>query len=349
MKRLKFLMMGVAGAGLLTGCMMTNKTALQTPPAESGGAIVMKTAMAENEDAYAAGRTAAEQLVARLNGTEPHAVMMLDCFDSAELKKKAIAGVASVIDSDLIFGGAVYGVYTQDGATDTDGVSLLAFAGDGLQVQAALVEEMGAAKLSIETEKERLALKLNAGGVAVARRLVSPEASDLIILMGDAHSPKNQLLLDGVQTVIGNKVPVTGGSISKNDGLTYVYYRGKMYSDSAIAVALKGDFSVGQSGRQAKSNDAVIATAKEGSAAALKALGKKAPFALIAYDCAGRMGKLDNLSDELQVIQTNVGPTVPVFGTYCAGEFGAADTTLGETIKGCVGRGWHVMFTALGK
>lgn len=349
MKRTHFLMMTVAGISLLTGCGKVNKTVLQTAPATAGGSIVMQTGMAENEDAYAAGRTAAEQLVERLNGVAPHAVMMMDCFDSAELKQQAIAGVSSVIDSELIFGGAVYGVYTQDGATNVDGISLLALAGDGLQVQAALVENMGASKLSIETQHEMLAAKLNAGGAAVASKLVNPAESDLIILMGDAHSPKNQLLLDGLQTVVGKEVAVTGGSISKNDGLNYVYYRGAMYRDSAIAVALKGDLVAGQAGRQAKSNDEVISTAKEGAATAMKAVGRKAPIALIAYDCAGRMGKLDNLSDEVNIIKTVVSSSIPIFGTYCAGEFGAADTTLGETVTGCVGRGWHAMFTVLGK
>lgn len=351
MKLVKFLITGITGAGLLAlaGCASVNKTGLTTPVAVSGGQIVFKTAMAENEDAYAAGRSAAEKLAAQLNGTAPHAVMMLDCFDSKELKEKAIDGVASVFGKDVIFGGAVYGMYTRDGATDTDGVSLMALAGDGMQVQAVLTEAMGASKLSIETQNAELEAALNAGGADLAGKLVQPAASDLIMMMGDAHSPKNQYLLDGFQSVAGKKVPVTGGSISKNDGLNYIYYRGEMYSDSAFALALKGGLTVAQSGRQAKSNDQVISTAKEGSATALNALNGKEPQVLIAYDCAGRMGKLDNLSDEVNIIKTSVTGTTPIYGTYCAGEFGAADNTLGDAETCSVGRGWHVMFSALGK
>jgi len=334
---------------LLTGCASVNKSVLSTPPAEKGGAIVMKTSMATNEDAFVAGRQAAQQLAARLDGTAPHAVLMADCFDSKELKEKAIAGVASVFKSDLIFGGAVYGMYTQDGASNADSVALLALAGSGLQIQTALSENMGASTLSMETQNDELIAALNAGGAALAAQLPDTGKSDLIILMGDAHSPKNQFLLDGLQSAAGKTVPVTGGSISKHDGLNYVYYRGKMYRDSAIAICINGDFSVAQSGRQAKSNDEVISTAKEGSLAAMRGLGAAKPFALIAYDCAGRMGKLAHLSDELNAIQSNVPSAVPIFGCYCAGEFGPADVTIEKTTSVSTGRGWHVMFSVLGK
>ena len=121
-----------------------------------------------------------------------------------------------------------------------------------------------------------------------------------------------------------------------------------MYSDSAIAIALKGGLKVGAAGRQAQTNDDVIATAAEGSKTAMSMLGSKKPLALIAYDCAGRMGKLNELSDEVNAIKKAIGNETPIFGTYCAGEFGASDTKMGGT-GGMVGVGWHVMFSALGK
>ena len=86
---------------------------------------------------------------------------------------------------------------------------------------------MNASKVSMETENELLKQRLGDGGRAVIGQIPNAKDSDLVILMGDAHSPKNQYLLDGVQSIIGKNVKVTGGSISKNNGLTYVYYRGK--------------------------------------------------------------------------------------------------------------------------
>jgi len=348
MKQWKFLILGWF-AVLLAGCATVDKSVLMTPPAVKTGDVVFKTAMVENEDAFAAGKEAAEALAAKLGGTVPHAVLMVDCFDSLGSKKKALAGVTSVFGAEKIFGGAVYGMYTQDGASDVDTVSLLALAGNGLQVQAALTENMGSKGLTIENDEPALSAALGAGGAAVAQQLPNIGKSDLVILMGDAHSPKNQYLIDGLQTVAGKNVPVTGGSISKNDGLTFVYYRGKMYSDAAFALTLNGGLSIGQAGRQAKSNDEVISTANEGATTALKALGSVKPAALIAFDCAGRMGKLDNLSDEVTTIKTTMSPAVPIFGCYCAGEFGPADTTIEKSDSVSTGRGWHAMFSALGK
>jgi hypothetical protein len=126
-----------------------------------------------------------------------------------------------------------------------------------------------------------------------------------------------------------------------------VYFGGRAYTDAAIAVALAGDFGVALSGRQAQDNDAVIATARESAAEAAERLGRE-PFALLAFDCAGRMGKLDEVTDELAAIQEAVGTDVLLFGCYCAGEFGP--TTAEDAEEGvCYGRGWHVMVSALGR
>lgn len=348
MMKKRILCMFAASAAILTGCMTADKTTLNSPPSKPGGAIIMKTAMIEEENAFQAGVTAATQLHGALKGAQPHAILMVDCYDSKASKLQAIAGVATIFAKELIFGGAVYGMYTQEGALNTDGVSLLALAGDGIQVQAALTENMGAAGLSLETDKDALISALNAGGADLAQKIASASSSNLMIVMADAHSPKNQYFIDGVQSIVGKKVPITGGSCNKNAGLTYIYYRGALYKDAAFALALTGKFDVAQSGRQAKSNDEVISTAKEGSATAVAALPSK-PVALIAYDCAGRMGKVKNIADELNAIKSSVDASVPIFGCYCAGEFGPADSTIEKSDGTSTGRGWHVMFSVLGQ
>jgi hypothetical protein len=334
---------------VLSGC--TKRDLEQEPevePPAKKGAIVMRTAAAENEKPFEAGKAAAEALKAAMGGTAPHAVVMVDCFDEADMKKEALRGVASVFDKGIILGGATYGSFTQAGSLDLDAVSLLGIGGDGVSVTTALEKDMGATGLSLETQKEKLAKCLSDAGARLARKLPGAAEGSLMILIADAHSPKNQFLIDGVQAVVGKKLPITGGSISKNAGQTYVYYAGDIYKDSAVALVIAGDLKVSQTGRQAKTNDMVISTAKEGSAAALEGLGAK-PFAMIAFDCAGRMGKLDNLGDELAAIQSSVGKEVPIFGCYCAGEFGPADAADIADKKICYGRGWHVMTTLLGR
>jgi hypothetical protein len=237
-------------------------------------------------------------------------------------------------------------MFTQKGSHDLDSVALLGIGGDGVSVTAALSEKMGAAGLSLEKDQEQLTQALNQGGARLARSLPGLENGTLLLLIADAHSPKNQLLIDGVQSVAGKDLPITGGSINKNAGQTFVYYRGNVYPDSAIGLLLTGDFKVAQTGNQAQSNEKVIATAQSGSADALKKLDGK-PFAVLAFNCGGRMGKLNRLQDELEAIQASIGPDLPLFGCYCAGEFGpAADADSGDDTS--TGRGWHVMFSVLG-
>ncbi len=111
---------------------------------------------------------------------------------------------------------------------------------------------------------------------------------------------------------------------------------------------LSGDFRVSLSGRQAKETDAVIRTAGEGAAEALQKL-KANPLAVLAFDCAGRRGKLKRMEDELAAIQQAIGKSLPLFGCYCAGEIGPLD--ISEKKPGVLsgGSGWHVMFTIIGR
>ncbi len=75
---------------------------------------------------------------------------------------------------------------------------------------------------------------------------------------------------------------------------------------------------------------------------------KSKPFSVLAFNCAGRKGKLDNIADELAAIQSVIGNDIPLFGAYCAGEIGPADVA-GKETTGSSGVGWHVMFTVLGR
>ncbi|MBI5684724.1 MAG: FIST C-terminal domain-containing protein [Verrucomicrobia bacterium] len=309
--------------------------------------VVFKTAAASGENAAETGKKAATELKAAFGSAAPKAVLVMDSFEDVASKKAMLDGVASVLPKEILFGGASYGGFTQRGSVNDDGVVLLGIGGDGVGVEAALAENMGAAGLTMEKDLEKLTAALNRAGEKLAKQLPLDRGA-LMLLISDAHSPKNQLLLDGVQKVAGKKLPITGGSVNKNAGQNWVYFRGAAHTDSAIALLLTGPFKVTQTGRQAKTNEAVIETAREGSASVLKSAPAK-PFAVIAFNCGGRKGKLKRLEDELEAIQTSVGKDLPLFGTYCAGEYGPAD--LSESKGDCTpcGRGWHVMFTVLAR
>jgi hypothetical protein len=306
---------------------------------------VFETSMAEDENAFNAGQTAAQKLRVTLKGVMPKALIVTECFEDKAQKADVLKGIASVFPKEIIHGGSAYGMYTQEGVLDIDAVSILAIGGD-VGVDVAFVDHMGAAGLSLETQKEQLISALHRGGKKLAQQLPNTQGKTLLILMGDAHSPKNQYLLDGVQEVVGKTLPITGGSVCKNAGQNFVFTQGRLTQDSAIAILLTSTLKVASVGRQAKSNDQVISTAGEGAATAMKSIKDKLAV-LLAFDCGGRMGKLDRLEDELTAIQASVGKDVPLYGCYCAGEFGPSDTANAHT-NTPMGVGWHIMVSLLG-
>ena len=310
----------------------------------------MKVVMVEDEDGdpVAAGKAAGEALKKAMGDVALKAVVVSECFEDREYKEELLEGLRAALPADLILGGATYGSFTQDGCTDFDSVCLLGIGGNGIGVAAGLVTELGTAKLVFEEHEELIKQRLHAAGKKLAGKLPKTKADRLLVVVPDAHSPKNQFLVEGVQAVVGPKFPITGGSVNKNAGQTFVYFRGKMLEDAAVALMLSGDFTVTMAGRQAKENDAVIRTAGEGAAEAMTAMKQK-PIAVLAYNCAGRRGKLKSMDDELQAIQSAIGKDLPLFGCYNAGEIGPVDQS--EKKPGVLsgGSGWHVMFTVIGR
>ena len=211
-----------------------------------------------------------------------------------------------------------------------------------------LVRAMGTSKLTIEKNSSELTQRLHSAGRKLADSLRQTEEDRLLILIPDAHSPKNQLFVEGAQQALGKAFPITGGSANKNAGQTFVIFRGKLHTDSAVALMLSGNFQVSLSGRKAQDNDQVIRTAREGAEDALTQF-KGQPIAALAFNCAGRRGKLERVEDELVAIQTVLGKDLPLFGCYCAGEIGPVDTSMQKTDTLSGGVGWHVMFTIIGR
>lgn len=322
---------------LSTACQDTART---TP---ASGNLVMKTAAASGGQPYAAGRKAATELKAAFGAAPLTAVLLMDSFEDKANKQELLRGVTEVLPGIAIVGGSCYGGFTQQGSIDQDGLLLLGLGGDGVTATTALVTGMGAAGLTPDKDADRLAAALGGGGERLAKQLPGANAQDLLLVVADAHSPKNQLFLDGLQKVTGPAQRIAGGSVSKNPGQNWVYHGSTLHSDAAVGLRLSGGFTLSQAGQQAKTNDAVIASARTCGATVLASL-KGAPAGIIVFDCAGRKGKLERLEDELAAIQAAVGREVPLYGVYCAGEIGALDAG-----SPAVGKGWHAMFTILGR
>ncbi|MCK4293103.1 MAG: FIST C-terminal domain-containing protein [Planctomycetes bacterium] len=331
---------------LLPGCAV-NQTYV-SPGATKNGSIVVRTASSQNADPFHAGKQAARLLREQMAQVPPHTVVLAECFEDQARKKQVLKGICSVFPANIVFGFSTYGSFDQQGCLDGDSVGLLGIGGDGIATAAALRRDLGIAGLTMEKNKDELARRLRTGGAELAARLSRRPDDRLLVIMADAHSPKNQFLLEGAQQVMGKGFPITGGSANKNAGQTFVYFQGRMHTGSAIALLLSGDFDVSLSGRQAKENAKVVSSAAAGAAQALKSSGAK-PFSVLAFNCAGRKGKLDNIADELKAIQSVLGNKIPLFGAYCAGEIGPADTAEKDPAALSSGLGWHVIFTVIAR
>ena len=342
------LLCAVAGSVLLGRGVLGAEDAWSTPPAAAGGQIVLQVAMAEGEDPAAAGKSAAESLKKALGDAPLKAVIISECYEGKQAKEKLLSGVASVLPKEILLGGATYGSFTQAGCSDADSVCLLGIGGDGISVSAALVTGMGTAKLTFQESRALIETRLHEAGAKLAGKLRRSGRDRLLILIPDAHAPKNQALVEGVQKVLGPQFPITGGCANKNEGQTFVYFGGRTYEDSAVALLLAGDFHVALAGRQAKDNDKVIASAGQSAAEAL-AGSKGKPITALGFNCAGRRSKLKKMEDELAAIQKAIGKDLPLFGCYCAGEIGPVDST--DKPPGVLsgGSGWHLMFTVISR
>ncbi len=312
--------------------------------------VVMRIVMVEDEDGdpVAAGKEAAQSLLEAMGDVALKAVIVSECFEDRQYKEELLEGLRAVLPDELIMGGSTYGSFTQQGCTDFDAVCLLGIGGRGIGVSAGLVTEMGTSKLTFDADQDLIRTRLHAAGGKLASRLRRGDNDKLLILMADAHSPKAQYLVEGLQTVVGEQFPITGGCANKNAGQTFFYFKGQIHEDAAIALMLSGDVHVALTGRQANENEAVIATANEGAAEALEAVSGE-PLAVLAFNCAGRRSKLDDYQEELAAIQKAIGRQLPLFGCYCAGEIGPVDDEQKESTAFSGGSGWHVMFTVIGQ
>lgn len=340
-----FSAIAMVAAGLC-GCGQPAKVAL----ADSSRDIIFRVGVSAAEDPLQAGKAAAQAAKKQIGTAPLRAVIISECYEDKARKAKVLEGVCSVLGKENVYGGSTYGSFTQAGVMEDESVAVLAVAGKDINVRAVCQEKMGTAGLSLDKDKDKLYAALRKAGADLAGKLGKKDDSRLMIVIADAHSPKNGPLVEGIQQNLGAAFPMVGGSVNKNAGQTFVYFRGRMLTDSAVGLMLGGDFKVALAGRQAKENAKVIATARAGADEALRRLAKaKAkPAAVLAFNCAGRKGKLDNVAAELSAMQKVLGRELVLFGTYNAGEIGPADVA--EKTPGVLssGMGWHVMYGVLG-
>jgi hypothetical protein len=317
------------------------------PPTQG---IVFGVGASDDADPMTAGCSAATAAADALGGAPVKLVLVSECFEDRDPKAKVLEGVTSVFDPAAVFGSATYGSLTQEGVWTDESVAVLAIGGPGIEVASACREGLGTAALAPAEHMPEIEKRLRAAGAELAAQLAKSEKGRLMIVLADAHSPKNGPLVEGIQQVTGPDFPLAGGSCNKNAGQSFIYYRGRMLSDAAAGVVLSGDFQVALAGRQAKENQAILATAEAAGREALKRLATKnaRPALALAFDCAGRKGRLENVADERAAMRRALGKQLPLFGTYGAGEVGPADLGGEKPAAASCGVGWHVVFALVG-
>ena len=345
-KSLLWMVVFAAVAGGLCGCDEPPKVTL----ADSSRDIVFRVGVSAGEDPLQAGKAAAQAAKEQIGGAPLKAVIVAECYEDKARKAKVLEGVCTVLGMQKVYGGSTYGSFTQAGVREDESVTVLAIAGKDINVRAVCQEKMGTVGLSLDKDKDKLYAALRKAGADLAGKLGKKGDSRLMIIIADAHSPKNGPLVEGIQQNLGPAFPMVGGSVNKNAGQTFVYFRGRMLTDSVVGLMLDGDFKVALAGRQAKENAKVISTARAGAGEALRRLAKAnaKPAVVLAFNCAGRKSKLDNVAAELAAMQKVLGKELVLFGTYNAGEIGPADVAEKKPGVLSSGIGWHVMYGVLG-
>lgn len=337
---------------MATGCGKSAGPESAKPPdlADPAKGIVFGVGASADADPMVAGCIAATAAADALGGAPVKLVLVSECFEDRDPKAKVLEGVTSVFPPETVFGSATYGSFTQEGVWTGESVAVLAIGGPGIDAASACRTDLGTASLTPAENMPEIEKRLRAAGAELAAKLPKGDKGRLMIILADAHSPKNGPLVEGIQQVTGPDFPLAGGSCNKNAGQSFIYYRGKMLSDAAAGLMLSGDFQVALAGRQAKENQAIIATAEAAGREALQRLAARnaRPALALAFDCAGRKGRLQNVADERAAMRRALGEQLPLFGTYNAGEIGPADLGGGKPAAVSCGVGWHVMFALVG-
>jgi hypothetical protein len=290
--------------------------------------FVPGTGYSELKDSREAGVEAAGKAKAALGGEKAKVVIV---FGIDSLKHdQLLDGVTSIFDASIVHGCTSYNSITQEGNCGTAAVLAI---GGGVEVTAVVADVNG-------NDYKGCGADLGTQLKAAAER---DAPGKVVALFGDCHVSKNDQVVKGICSVLGERFPVIGAAAKKDIS----YFRGKVAGKKKnVAILMTGDFELGCS--TLKEGPADIDRNKLVAAAgqAFKdAVGDdlERTAMVFAFDCGGRRGKMGkDRPRELGVMLDVVGKDMPVFGFYGSGEMGPKAT--GEPPKGV---GYHISACAI--
>ena len=273
-------------------------------PGWAAGELGIGVGHSEAKDSAAAGDEAAKQAKADLKGAKADVVLVFDCVNN---KQAMLDAVGRHFDAKTIYGCSAYNAITQVSPSGTVGVLALA----GVHADAAIAPVEGKSGHEACGKKIGEALK----GAAARNK----DHGQLLVLIGDAHYPINQKLVNGVCGVLGQKFPISGGAAK--GGLTY--YQGKVHKKSNLGLLISGEFTCSFAIKKAKTTKPMDVVNAAGEAFAKAVSGKKDKLQMVfAFDCGGRRGQMKD-KRPLEVVQMKqAAGDVPIFGFYGSGETG---------------------------
>jgi len=299
------------------------------PSAPIATGLRFATGFSAGKDLLVDGRTAAETAKKALNGQEAKLVFVSVVCPKEVKPEELLNGVYEVFDRAIVYGSCNSGIISKDGV-QTTGVGVLAVGGN-ISVAASMADLAGKAA--------------DAGakiGEDIKKANLPTDKTRLMLLVGNAHWPKNNDITKGVLSVLGESLPVIG---SAADAPKHVFFQGKASENAAIGILLAGEFTCGfgmETATDKKDVAAVIAAAEKSAANAVAAKGK--PDFVLAFDCGGRFRALNSagkLGEELAAVKRSVGEA-PIFGFYGQGEVGKKDAA-----SVSFGNGYHISCCAI--
>lgn len=258
----------------------------------------------EAKDSVKAGDEAAMQAKSALKGKKAEVVIVFDCVKD---KQAMLDAVAKHFEAKKIYGCSAYNAITHVGPAGTVGVLALT----GVHADAAI--------FPLEGKKGHEACGKLIGEALKPAVAKNKDHGQLLVLIGDAHYPVNQKLIDGVCGVLGKTFPISGGAAK--GGLTY--YQGKVHKKSNLGLLISGDFTCGFAIKKAKTTKPMDVVNAAGEAFSKAVAGKKDKLQMVfAFDCGGRRGQMkDKRPLEVEQMKAAAG-AVPIFGFYGSGETG---------------------------
>jgi hypothetical protein len=197
------------------------------------GRLHAATGTSESDDAVEAGRSAATEAVAGLDGRSPALIIV---YLSVRYDLPTLLGaIRSVTGDTPLVGATSTGHFSGADLTQpARGVAVLAMTAGPYRFGVASVGGISADALSAGAELARAARSAIGG---------EPAPYATMVLFDDGLAPEQQALVTGIHRVAGAAVPVVGGSASDDRALreTFVLHDDRISSDTAVAVWIAAD------------------------------------------------------------------------------------------------------------